>query len=171
MMDDGTNDEIPPFDADNPDNKGFRKDMVIRRLIMQANSLNQAIAYLWDNYQDLFDAVDLNDEEMHDKCCDTLMQLDHNLSGILEGIRDQQSVMCGYFEPIPDMSSIEGDFEATVLRGIADLDNFDFSVYDKSPIERDEAPNVKDLIREAEDKVNRMSMEDLVKHVRKQYYD
>ena len=167
MMDD----EIPPFDADNPNDKQFRKDMVIRRMVIQANSLNQAIAYLWDNYQDMFDAVDLNDEDTWDKCAETLMQLDFNLSGILETIRDQQSIMCGYFEPIPDMTGIDDDFEATVLRGIADLDNFDFSVYDKSPIEHEEAPDVTNLIKEAEDKVNRMTMEDLVNHVRKQYYD
>jgi len=145
-----------------------RNAMTVRKLSMQANMLNLAMAELWHTYQDLFHMIDLDDPVGYDKTCDAIIELDANLSSILGEIREQQDIMCGFFEPRPNVEGLE-DFESSVLRGIADLDNMDLSVYSTDD---DEGMGWDDPETGDIEKVPTKSMtpEEMLEVVRKQYY-
>ena len=146
----------------NPDD---RNAMMVRKLAMQASMLNHSMAELWQTYQALFDVLDLDDETAYDKACDAVMELDTNLSAILGEIREQQNVMCGFFEPRPDVEGLE-DFESTVLRGLAGLDKEDLSVYDIRDKGWDDPED--DSIEHI--RTRTMTPEEMIAAVRKQYY-
>ena len=141
-----------------------RNAMIVRKLAMQASMLNHAMAELWQTYQDLFRMIDLDDEASYDKACDAIMELDTNLAAILGEIREQQDVMCGFFEPRPDVEGLE-DFEATVLRGLAGLDKTDLSVYDTRDKGWDDPDDGIEHLR-----TRPMTAEEMIAAVRKQYY-
>jgi len=142
-----------------------RNSILVRKLAMQANMLNLAMAELWQTYQALFEHLNLDDEAAYDKACDAIMELDMNLSSILGEIREQQEVMCGFFEPRPDVEGLE-DFESTVLRGLAGLDNTDLSVYDT----RDKGWDGPEDASIEQIPPRTMTAEEMIDAVRKQYY-
>ena len=140
-----------------------RNAMIVRKLAMQANMLNLAMAELWQTYQELFRHLNLDDEGSYDKAGDAIIELNINLSTILSEIREQQEIMCGFFEPRPNVDGLE-DFEATVLRGLADLDNMDLGVYDT-----EEGWDDEDGIPERIP-TRPMTPEELLNAIRGQYY-
>ena len=141
-----------------------RNSMIVRKLAMQANMLNLAMAELWQVYQDLFHHMDLDDETTYEKASDAIIELDMNLSTILSEIREQQEIMCGFFEPRPNVDGLE-DFEATVLRGLADLDNMDLGVYDTREEGWDDEDGIPERIP-----TRPMTPEEMLNAIRSQYY-
>ena len=98
-------------------------DREVRRLAMIAAGLVQIFSEMWEAYESLFQSLDMNDPTVVERTLDAVIELEHNLTDVLDQISGQLFVLTGIHEPLP--TDVKGDFEAAVLRDLDKLGEID----------------------------------------------
>jgi hypothetical protein len=94
---------------------------------MVAAALGQNVSDLWDVYRELFDTMDLSNPDVYSTMWDLIVEMEENLTYVLNEVSLQAYEMTGVYEPLPDVE-VE-DFESSVLRSIGGLGTVDLDSY------------------------------------------
>ena len=105
------------------------------QLLMIASALGANVEDLWEVYTKLFREMDVeNNPKEGEFMLDMLTEFEYNLTDLLDHIRGQIYLCSGLYEPMPT-DTVE-DFEASVLRTIAGLDELQEEQKDDRAIRR-----------------------------------
>jgi hypothetical protein len=100
----------------------------IRKLALHAAALIQVFGEMWEAYEELFRNIDLDNGEVAERSLGAILELEHNLTDVLDQIRGQIYIMTGVYEPVP-VGNEDMDLESSVLSDISKLGEIDLEQF------------------------------------------
>ena len=113
--------------TDDFDESSFSKNVNMRQLALMANRLVRIMDDTWSTYVSLFDLMDMDDVANNERATEAILELEAELSSILDAVRSQLKMLKMVSEPLP--KDKVDDFEQAVLTTLANLDNVDLEQF------------------------------------------